>query len=303
VSETRCVATVVVLSYDRPHLLEKALRSISSQTYPYLEVLVVDNRSASSARVRELVSQFPGVRLIANEGNLGFTGGMNQGLAEASGEYVYLTEDDLELDADCIALLIDHLEHHPNVGIAGPVMWNRHTPTIRCAGGQFQMGSVFRMSVTAAGARVLPDSEPFETMFLPGAAIAARTALLRGLGGFHPDFFMYREDVELCARVLDRGLRIVIVPRARTYHHEPPDTPDSSVLNFHKHKNLAALYFLHAPLLVLPGFLIRYFVVDGTRRALANRSMLTSWLQAWGWAVARSPRLLMERFRRPWATS
>jgi GT2 family glycosyltransferase len=296
-------ATVVVLSYDRPHLLEKALRSIALQTFRNLEVLVVDNRSASSEQVRKVVSAFPAVRLIANERNLGFTGGMNQGLAEATGKYVYLTEDDLELDADCIALLVDHLERHPNVGIAGPVMWNRHSPTIRCAGGQFRMGSVFQMSVTAAGARALPGSDPFETMFLPGAMVAGRTALLRELGGFHPDFFMYREDVELCARVLERGFRIAIVPRARVYHHEPPDAPDSSLLSFHKHKNLAALYFLHAPFGVLPAFLFRYVVVDGWRRAFASRAMLTPWLKAWGWAVSRSPRLLMQRFRRPWATS
>jgi hypothetical protein len=295
--------TVVVLSYNRPELLEKALQSIAQQTFRHIDVLVVDNQSASSGRVHDVVSASPGVRLIANDRNLGFTGGMNRGLEEARGIYVYLTEDDLELEADCVGLLVDYLEHHPNVGIAGPVMWNRHSPTIRCAGGQFRMGSVFQMSVTAAGARALPDSEPFETMFLPGAMVAGRTALLRELGGFHPDFFMYQEDVELCARVLERGLDIAIVPRARVYHHEPPDASDSPLLSFHKHKNLAALYFLHAPLWVLPGFLFRYVIVDGWRRAFANRAMLAPWLKAWGWAAARSPRLLMERFRRPCATS
>jgi GT2 family glycosyltransferase len=297
------LTSVVVLSYNRPDLLDKALRSISTQTYPALEVIVIDNRSEASERVREVVARHRGVRLIANENNRGFTGGMNQGLAEAAGTYIYLTEDDLELDPDCVALLVDYLGREPNVGLAGPVMWNRHTATIRCAGGDFEMGSVFRMRVTGAESAALPESEPFRTMFLPGAMVGARTDVLRRLGGFHPDFFMYREDVELCARVLESGLQIAIVPRARVYHHEPPDAPDSSVLNFHKHKNLAALYFLHAPLRVLPAFLFRYVVVDGARRVLANRTMIASWLKAWGWAASRSPRLLAERFRRPCATS
>ncbi len=297
------VTTVVVLSYDRPELLEKALRSIAAQTYPRLEVLVVDNRSASSERIREVVAACAGVRLIANDNNRGFTGGMNQGLAEATGEFIYLTEDDLELAPDCIALLVEYLERDPNVALAGPVMWNRNSPTIRCAGGQFRMDSVFRMSVTAAESRTLPATDPFETMFLPGAMIAARTEVLRKLGGFHPDFFMYREDVELCARVLENGLKIAIVPQARAYHHEPPAARDSSILNFHKHKNLAALYFLHAPLRVLPAFVFRYLVIDGARRAFANRTMIASWLKAWGWAASRSPRLLLERFRRPCAIS
>src|SRR4029077_7078840 len=105
-------------------------------------------------------------------------------------------------------------------------------------------GSTYRMCINAAGQRVLPDAEPFETMYLPGAMIAARTSVLREIGGFHPDFFMYGEDVELCARTLKKGLKIAVVPRARVYHHEPPDTPVSALLTFHKQKNLAALYLL-----------------------------------------------------------
>lgn len=287
-----------MLSYDRPHLLDKALRSIAAQTYPRLEVLVVDNQSASSDRIHEIVSTFRGVRLIANGRNLGFTGGMNQGLAQAAGEYVYLTEDDIELAADCVALLIDHLERHPEIGLAGPVMWNRHSPTIRCAGGHFSMGSIYEMRVTAAGEASLTETEPFRTMFLPGAMMAAKTALLRDLGGFRPDFFMYREDVELCTRVMKRGLAIAIVPAARVYHHEPKEAQDSAVLTFHKHKNLAALYFLHAPLTVLPFYLLRYAVFDGARYALRDKPTRLAWLKAWAWVAVRSPGLLGERMRR-----
>jgi len=98
VAEPACPpqVTVVVLSYNRPDLLEKALRS--------------------------------GVRLVANTTNRGFTGGMNQGLAEARGEYVYLTEDDIELARDCVATLVEYLSQHPEAALAGPVMWNLRTP-------------------------------------------------------------------------------------------------------------------------------------------------------------------------------
>ena len=287
-----------MLSYDRPELLDKALHSIAAQTYPRFEVLVVDNQSASSDRISEIVSTFKGVRLIANDHNLGFTGGMNQGLASATGDYIYLTEDDVELAGDCLALLIDHLEQHPEVGLAGPVMWNRHSPTIRCAGGHFTLGGVYRMTVTSEGERALADTGPFRTEFLPGAMVAAKTALLRDLGGFREDFFMYREDVELCARVMKRGLGIAIVPAARVYHHEPPDAPASATLAFHKHKNLAAVYFLHAPLAVLPQYLLRYAVFDGVRHAFRDRPARQAWLKAWAWVAMRSPKLLGERLRR-----
>jgi GT2 family glycosyltransferase len=294
--------TIVVLSYNRPILLEKALQTIAAQTYPNFDVLVIDNRSPSSDRIRDLVSARPGVRFVANDGNLGFTGGMNQGIAQASGEYVYLTEDDIELAPDCVALVIDYLRQHPEAGMAGPVMWNRHTPTIRCAGGQFTLGRTYTMIVTGAGEKDLPDQAPFRTMFLPGAMMASPTAVLRDVGGFHSDFFMYREDVELCARMLERGLDICVVPAARVYHHEPPAAPDPPLLVFHKHKNLAAVYFLHAPWNVLPEYVVRYAMIDGIRRLLGDRSTFSAFLKAWIWVAASTPKLLAERATRRAAT-
>jgi GT2 family glycosyltransferase len=290
--------TIVVLSYNRPALLERALQSIAAQTFSGSDVLVIDNPSPESTRIRGVVCGFPGVRLIANTWNSGFTGGMNQGLAEATGEYVYLTEDDIELDRECAAVLVEYLERHPDVALAGPVMWNLQTPTIRCAGGRFTLGSTYQMRINAVGQRALDVVEPFNTMYLPGAMIAARTSLLREIGGFHPDFFMYGEDVELCARTLERGLKIAIVPAARVYHHDPPDTPVSTLLNFHKQKNLAALYLLHAPARVLPMFVARYVVIDGIKRLLSNRGTLATWAKAWSWAARRSPRLLAQRWKK-----
>lgn len=272
--------------------------SITRQTYPACEVVVVDNCSPSSPKIQQLVKSFPAVRLISTDANIGFTGGMNRGLAEARGQYVYLTEDDIELAPDCVEQLIDYLHTHEDVALAGPVMWNMRTPTIRCAGGEFTFGSIFRMSVNGANDEALPTGEPFPTRFLPGAMIAARTALLRKLGGFHPAFFMYREDIELCARVLEHGLGIAIVPAARVYHHDPPEGPDSLVLTFHKYKNLGALYLLHAPILTLPMFFLRYAIVDTVRCMLANRKTLPARLKAWSWVARQSPLLLVERLKR-----
>jgi GT2 family glycosyltransferase len=289
-----CIS-VVVLSYNRPVLLEGALRSIASQTYPNREVTVVDNKSASSSRIREVVAAFAGVRLISNQSNRGFTGGMNQGIAAARGEYIYLTEDDIELAPDCLTSLVRYLEMNPDVVLAGPVMWNRDLRSVRCAGGSFTLGPTYTMTIEGAGQSALSASEPYRTNFLPGAMIAARTTQLREMGGFRSDFFMYVEDVELCTRVLKKGDGIAIVPSAKVYHHEPPATPDTPELMFHRQKNLAALYLLHAPWSVLPGFLLRYAGMEGLRRFL-RPSHFVPWAKAWGWVVLRSPQLLAQRF-------
>jgi GT2 family glycosyltransferase len=294
--------TIVVLSYNRPELLRKAVASIAEQSEPHCEVIVVDNASPRSAMVREIAAEFAGVRLIANAANLGFTGGMNRGIAAATGRYIYLTEDDIELDSRCIAVLVAYLEQHEEVALAGPVMWNRGTATVRCAGGSFRFGTIYQMQVMGVGQSQIADAVPYPTMYLPGAAIAARTDVLRRLGGFRRDFFMYGEDVELCARALECGGAVVVVPDAHVYHHEPQSPSDSFRVRFHKQKNLIALYLLHAPMHVLPGFLARYVVIDGIRRIARDWSSLPAWTLGVFVALIRAPQLLAQRVRRTCAT-
>ena len=72
-------ATVVVLSHDRPDLLERALRSIHAQTCPGLEVIVIETKATPAPASARSSAGLPGFSLISNDDNRGFTGGMNQG--------------------------------------------------------------------------------------------------------------------------------------------------------------------------------------------------------------------------------
>jgi len=83
---------------------------------------------------------------------------------------------------------------------------------------------------------------------------------------------------------------------------EPQDAPESFKLRFHKQKNLIALYLLHAPMRVLPGFLARYVVVDGMRRFARDWSSLPAWTLGVSVALIRAPQFLAQRVRRTCAT-
>ena len=288
--------SVVLLSYNRPHYLTRAIETVFAQTWSNLEVIVVDNRSPSSEEIARIVSQYPTVQFIGHSENLGFTGGMNAGIAAARGTYLYLTEDDIEMESECLAVLAGYLDEHPVVGLAGPIMLNRRSQTIRCAGGRFELGGVYRLTIFGAdepfAAARFPA--PYLVSYLPGASLMARRELLQDLHGFRNEFFMYIEDVDLCARVLKRGLSIAVVPNARVSHHEP-EPGAAPGLDFHKMKNLSALYFMHAPLQVLPVFVLRYAVL-GMIRAFAG-GRVGAHVRAWAWAAYYAPRLLAERFR------
>src|SRR5579875_3091482 len=116
-SVSRPTVSVVVLSYNRPHLLRRALASVQAQDCDLFEVLVVDNRSLRSQEVAQAVAEFPSVRLISNPTNLGYTGAMNLAIKTVRGQYVLLTEDDMVLAPSCVKEFVSFLETHPEVGL------------------------------------------------------------------------------------------------------------------------------------------------------------------------------------------
>jgi GT2 family glycosyltransferase len=294
--------SVVCLSYNRPHLLGDALAGLAGQTYPNLDVTVIDNRSPRSEEVAAVAGRYPQFEFVPNPENSGFTGGMNLGIRRATGEFICLTEDDLFLEPDFVAALVDYFAARPDTGLAGGLLIDRGTRTILCAGADYQLGRVFRFRFRAEGE---PDagqfSGPFEAPFVSGSVIFARRDFLAGeLNGFRDDFFVYLEDLELCHRTRRANRSVVVVPRARAHHATPPPGRVSALVEYHKYKNLYAVYFLHAPAKVLPVFLLRYGPW-ALLKALARGRFRDFWIQvqAWAHALGRVPSLLSERRKRP----
>src|SRR6267142_3727920 len=265
------LVSVVLLSYNRPAYLGEALESIRRQTYPHLEIIVVDNASPASAEIAQLLTKYQDVKLIQNRLNLGYAAGMNQGIARAAGRYVYLTEDDIVLAADCIQQLVEYMANDRTTGLCGPIIYNRSARTIRCAGGDFELGPVYRKKVYGANEVDTGQfAQPFHTTFIDGAGMFAEAKLLETLGGFRVEYFMYVEAVELCARISKTGRRLAVVPQAKVFHFEPAKNPPPE-LEFHKLKNFFSLYLLHAPLRHLPEFICRYGLLNALRSLQNNK--------------------------------
>lgn len=293
--EVKPSVSVVVLSYNRPALLSEALASLRAQTHQACEVTVVDNPSPASEDVARVVEKFPGFRLLRNRSNVGYAAGMNRGLELSAGEYTLITEDDIVLERDCVRRLVEYAEADPETGISGPLICNRSDGTIRCAGGDFELGGVFRMKINGECERDVGQfARPARVTYIDGAVMFARSDFWRTLGGFREEFFMYVEAVELCAKALKTGKRLTLVPRAKVYHFDPPPGANiSPEFSFHRYKNLFALYLLHARARHLPEFFCRYAVL-GLLRAGGGGS-LRPFLRALAWTARRAPSLLRER--------
>ncbi len=298
---TQPLVSVVLLSYNRPALLAEALASLRRQSYQNLDVTVVDNPSPASAEVARIVSEFASqyrdVKLIQTERNLGYAGGMNRGLAVASGDYVYLTEDDIVLESRCVETLVEFLENNRSADLVAPIIYNKTAGTIRCAGGNLALGGVYRRSINGAGE---PDTgqfpRAFDVTYIDGATMFARREFWTKFKGFREEYFMYVDAVELCVRVAKSRQRLTIVPQARVHHFEPTVGPSSPDLEFHKLKNFFAVNLLHAPAHCLPEFICRYAVINGFRTVFSRSGNSPHvFFKALLWVAKKTPSLLKER--------
>jgi len=196
-----------------------------------IEVIVVDNASTdgSAEMVRD---EFPGVRLIANDSNRGFTAANNQGLALSQGRYLLLLNPDTEVVGDALATMVGYMDGQPAVGALGPQLRypdgslqpsRRRFPT-------FMTGLVESTVVQEwwADSRFLrryymagtPDDAIQPVDWVVGACLLVRRQIYEEIGGLDEGFFMYSEELDWCRRIVDAGWQVVYLPTAAVVHHE-----------------------------------------------------------------------------------
>jgi N-acetylglucosaminyl-diphospho-decaprenol L-rhamnosyltransferase len=201
--------SVVVVSYNTADLIEACLRSVQASRGVSLELFVVDNASADggAAVVR---GRFPSVRLVENRENRGFGAANNQVLPDCVGRYIVLLNPDAETTPDALRSMAGYMDDHPRVGLAGPTVRNndgtRQDSISRSYPGQKR---------TAGELSGLPG----DIACVMGACQIVRAGLMRELGGFDEQFFLYGEDQDLCLRIRRMGYEIGHVGVAVVLHH------------------------------------------------------------------------------------
>jgi predicted HAD superfamily hydrolase/LmbE family N-acetylglucosaminyl deacetylase len=110
------LVSVIIRSMDRPTLSD-ALDSIALQTYPHIEVVIVNAKGADHRDVGEWCGRFP-IRLIMSDGSLNRSRAANIGLNSATGNYLIFLDDDDLFDPDHIAHLVETLNDSKNCSVA-----------------------------------------------------------------------------------------------------------------------------------------------------------------------------------------
>jgi len=211
----------VVLNYNGGADVIACLDTLRRQTWPALDVLVIDNASTDGS-LDAVRDRHPEVTVIANDANRGFCAANNQGLdrAVAGGyEAALLLNDDVLLEPDCVARLAAALARDPSIGVVGPkVLFEPERGFIWCAGGVVDhRQNLNRLRGHWQPAEAFGEAGPVD--YVPGCALMVRRSVLESVGTLDEDYFAYLEDVEFCHRVRAAGLVVHYEPGARVYHH------------------------------------------------------------------------------------
>lgn len=214
------VSLITVNLNGREHL-EPFLASVFAQDFPeeQLEVIVVDNGS-SDGSVDLVQALHSSVKVIRNEGNLGFAKANNQGAEAARGRYLALLNNDMRLDPNWVARMVRCLEETPPDAVcAGSLILNWDGSLIDFGGASMAFNGVgFQTHANAPAEIAEPDLFPETMLFACGGALMVERDRYLETGGFDEDFFAYLEDVDFGWRLWVLGFRVAFCPEAIAYH-------------------------------------------------------------------------------------
>ena len=208
--------SVVIVSYNVRRFVEQCLDSVHKASEGIeTEVFVVDNASQDDT-VEAIGKEYPWVRLIANDDNLGFARANNIAIRQSVGEYVLLLNPDTIVAEQTLRQAVDFMDANPKAGGVGVCMHNADgtlapesrraipTPWVSCLK---MLGFTRRYYMSH-----LSWDEPGRIEVISGAFCLLRRKALDQIGLLDEDFFMYGEDIDLSFRLLKGGWENWYVP-------------------------------------------------------------------------------------------
>jgi GT2 family glycosyltransferase len=210
--------TVAIATFNGRELLEGILASLQRQTIaPRIRVVVIDDGSGDGT-VGWLGEHRPDVQLIAHERNLGVTRSLNEGLGLAEGEFLALLNNDVELEPNCLELLIQDLRDHPEAAVSTPKLLDfDRRDHLDGAGDIYTWWGMANRR--GHGELDRGQYDRAEAVFGASAAVAVyRRSAIESVGGLDEEFFAYLEDVDWSLRALLAGFQCRYEPKAVAYH-------------------------------------------------------------------------------------
>ncbi len=263
------LVSVTIVTHNSASFLVRCLNSVLAQDWPSLEVIVVDNASTDQT-VRILSRYQDRVHVILNQDNRGFTGGQNQAIERAAGDWILVLNPDALLTPEFVSYLVTSGNQDPAVGtVCGKLYRALPDLDIPLTDELDSAGMFFTPTFRHFDRGMHEDdgaqySQPAYVFGATGAAALYRRAMIEDISFegefFDEDFFFSREDADVSWRAQLLGWKCLYVPGAVGYHVRrvfPGVRKNlSAEINLHSVKNRFLMRLKNAT----PGLYLRNFI-------------------------------------------
>lgn len=259
-SDARPFLSIVIVNWNTREYLLGALKSIYDAPPSFLfEVIVVDN-SSSDCSAEAAVRDYPRVHLIANQENLGYAEGNNQGLRASTGEYVLLLNPDVVLPPGGLERAVEMLKSRPGIGAMGVRLINPDGSPQQSVRGFPTPWAVFCEAVGLS--RLFPNSRSMASYRMAwftydsvaevdqpmGTFLLIPRAALHEVGLLDERFPIFFNEVDWCYRARLRGWKILFSPEVEVVHYGGGSTRQvSAKMAWESRRGLLDFYRKHYP--------------------------------------------------------
>jgi GT2 family glycosyltransferase len=217
-SENRTpLVSVLIINWNRCEDLREAILSAKEQTYPHIQLVVVDNGSVDGS-VEMLTESFPEVKLIRLHRNVGCPEGRNIGMINCDGEIIFSLDDDGTIEKDVIEKVVDAFDKNNRIGVVSIKLIDCYSDEAHPVG---QVSDLEQNSYVAS---------------FSGGASAIRKSILNATG-YYPHSFIYGgEENYLAYSIFNAGYLIYYLNDAKMFH-KVSSKQRSAINNFKRRFN------------------------------------------------------------------
>lgn len=284
--------SIITVNYNQPEATIALLKSIHIH-YPStpLEVILVDNGSRDNYE-SEFRKHRDDLKFIRSEKNLGFAGGNNLGIQVASGDFLFLVNNDTEFCPGLLEKLSEVLIAKPEIGMISPkILYFDEPDVIQYAGFTPMNYYTCRNQCIGQFEKDLGQYDHLvqETGFAHGAAMMISRKALQATGLMAENFFLYYEEMDWCDHIRRAGFKIFINTNACIYHKESLSVGKNSALKEYFMNRNRILYIRKNAGSVQRMFFYVYFLTFVTPRNMikylkeGNKNYLSILFRAIKW--------------------
>lgn len=214
---------IVILNWNGEALLERYLPLVV-QYSGNADIYVADNASTDGS-VAFVKKNYPSVKLIHNSSNYGFAKGYNDALKQVDADIYCLLNSDVEVTPGWLEPIKEAFLKIPDASIIQPkildLLRRDYFEYAGAAGGfldrfgyPFCRGRIFQTIEKDEG----QYDDTTEVFWATGASMFIKSDVFHDLGGFDEDYFAHQEEVDLCWRAQNKGLKVYCVGASYVYH-------------------------------------------------------------------------------------